>query len=75
MISVGNGALLARRLSLGVTRAIGAGEHRRWGHFPGAVHEAVEPGALKGLPLILSSRTISTPIAPNNRQFACRQSC
>jgi pyruvate dehydrogenase E1 component alpha subunit/2-oxoisovalerate dehydrogenase E1 component alpha subunit len=72
MISVVNGALLARRFS-GDKEAIGAASIGDGATSTGAVHEALNQAAIEKLPLILvianNQYAYSTP---NNRQFACQ---
>jgi pyruvate dehydrogenase E1 component alpha subunit/2-oxoisovalerate dehydrogenase E1 component alpha subunit len=72
MISVVNGALLARRFS-GDNEAIGAASIGDGATSTGAVHEALNQASVEKLPLILvianNQYAYSTP---NERQFACR---
>lgn len=72
MISVVNGALLARRFS-GDNEAIGAASIGDGATSTGAVHEALNQASIEKLPLILvianNQYAYSTP---NERQFACR---
>jgi pyruvate dehydrogenase E1 component alpha subunit/2-oxoisovalerate dehydrogenase E1 component alpha subunit len=72
MISVVNGALLARRFG-GDNEAIGAACIGDGATSTGAVHEALNQAAIEKLPLILvianNQYAYSTP---NDRQFACR---
>lgn len=71
MISVVNGALLARRFS-GDKEAIGAASIGDGATSTGAVHEALNQAAVEKLPLVLvianNQYAYSTP---TNRQFAC----
>jgi acetoin:2,6-dichlorophenolindophenol oxidoreductase subunit alpha len=72
MISVVNGALLARRFS-GDTEAIGAASIGDGATSTGAFHESLNQAAIEKLPLIVvvanNQYAYSTP---NERQFACR---
>jgi TPP-dependent pyruvate/acetoin dehydrogenase alpha subunit len=72
MISVVNGALLARRLQ-GITGTVGAACVGDGATSTGAFHEAVNQAAVEKLPLVLvvanNHYAYSTP---NERQFACR---
>src|SRR5262249_32053084 len=72
MISVVNGALLARRFS-GDTQAIGAASIGEGATSTGAFHESLNQAAIEKLPLIVvvanNQYAYSTP---NSRQFACR---
>ncbi len=72
MISVVNGALLARRFS-GDNEAIGAASIGDGATSTGAVHEALNQAAIEKLPMILvianNQYAYSTP---TERQFACR---
>lgn len=72
MISVVNGALLARRLK-GITGTVGATSVGDGGSSTGACHEALNQAAVEKLPLVLimadNQYAYSTP---NSRQFACR---
>ena len=72
MISVVNGALLARRFD-GDTAAIGAACIGDGATSTGAFHEALNQAAIEKLPLIVvvanNQYAYSTP---NSRQFACR---
>ncbi len=72
MISVVNGALLARRFK-GVTGVVGATCIGDGATSTGAFHEAVNQAAVENLPLVLiianNHYAYSTP---NERQFACR---
>jgi pyruvate dehydrogenase E1 component alpha subunit/2-oxoisovalerate dehydrogenase E1 component alpha subunit len=72
MISVVNGALLARRLK-GVSGTVGATCIGEGGTSTGSFHEAVNQAAVEKLPLVLvvanNQYAYSTP---NSRQFACR---
>ena len=72
MISVVNGALLARRFK-GVTGAVGAACVGDGATSTGAFHEALNQAAVENLPLVLvvanNHYAYSTP---NERQFACR---
>jgi TPP-dependent pyruvate/acetoin dehydrogenase alpha subunit len=71
MISVVNGALLARRFS-GDKEAIGAASIGDGATSTGAVHEALNQAAIEKLPVIVvianNQYAYSTP---NDRQFAC----
>jgi pyruvate dehydrogenase E1 component alpha subunit/2-oxoisovalerate dehydrogenase E1 component alpha subunit len=71
MISVVNGALLARRFS-GDNEAIGAASIGDGATSTGSVHEALNQAAIEKLPLIVvianNQYAYSTP---NERQFAC----
>src|SRR5947209_19081546 len=71
MISVVNGALLARRFS-GDNEAIGAASIGDGATSTGAFHEALNQAAIEKLPFIVvvanNQYAYSTP---NNRQFAC----
>src|SRR5882757_3387906 len=71
MISVVNGALLARRFS-GDKEAIGAASIGDGATSTGAVHEALNQAAIEKLPIIVvianNQYAYSTP---NDRQFAC----
>ncbi len=72
MVSVVNGALLARRLK-GITGAVGAACIGDGATSTGAFHEALNQAAVEKLPLVLvianNHYAYSTP---NERQFACR---
>jgi acetoin:2,6-dichlorophenolindophenol oxidoreductase subunit alpha len=72
MISVINGALLARRLK-GAMGAVGAACIGDGGTSTGSFHEAVNQAAVERLPLVVvianNRYAYSTP---NERQFACR---
>ena len=72
MISVVNGALLARRFK-GVTGAVGAACIGEGATSTGAFHEALNQAAVEKLPLVLvianNQYAYSTP---SSRQFACR---
>src|SRR6266567_1683178 len=72
MISVVNGALLARRFK-GSTGAVGAACVGEGGTSTGSFHEALNQAAVEKLPLVLivadNQYAYSTP---NYRQFACR---
>ncbi len=72
MISVVNGALLARRLK-GLSGLVGATCIGDGGSSTGAFHEAVNQAAVEKLPLVLvianNQYAYSTP---NARQFACK---
>lgn len=72
MISVVNGALLARRFD-GDREAIGAASIGDGATSTGAVHESLNQAAIEKLPLIVvianNQYAYSTP---NSRQFACR---
>lgn len=72
MISVVNGALLARRLK-GITGTVGAASIGDGGTSTGAFHEALNQAAVEGFPLVVvianNHYAYSTP---NQRQFACR---
>src|SRR6185437_10052552 len=72
MISVVNGALLARRFN-GDTEAIGAASIGDGATSTGSVHEALNQAAVEKLPIIVvianNQYAYSTP---NERQFACR---
>jgi acetoin:2,6-dichlorophenolindophenol oxidoreductase subunit alpha len=72
MISVVNGALLARRLK-GIHDTAGAACIGDGGTSTGAFHEALNQAAVEKLPLVLvvanNQYAYSTP---NDRQFACR---
>ena len=72
MISVVNGALLARRFK-GITGTVGATCIGDGGTSTGAFHEALNQAAVEKLPLVLivanNHYAYSTP---NSRQFACR---
>jgi acetoin:2,6-dichlorophenolindophenol oxidoreductase subunit alpha len=71
MISVVNGALLARRLK-GLFGSVGATCIGEGGTSTGAFHEALNQAAVENLPLVLvvanNQYAYSTP---TNRQFAC----
>ncbi len=71
MISVVNGALMARRFK-GVTGTVGATAIGDGGTSTGAFHEALNQAAIEKLPLVLlvvnNQYAYSTP---NSRQFAC----
>jgi len=71
MISVVNGALLARRMK-GVKDSVGVACLGDGGTSTGAFHEAINQAAVEKLPLILvvanNQYAYSTP---NDRQFAC----
>lgn len=72
MISVVNGALLARRFS-GDTEAIGAASIGDGATSTGAVHEALNQAAIEKLPVIVViSNNQYAYSTPNERQFACR---
>ena len=72
MISVVNGALLARRFN-GDTEAIGAASIGDGATSTGAVHEALNQAAIEKLPLIMViSNNQYAYSTPNERQFACR---
>ena len=72
MISVVNGALMARRLK-GLTGTVGATSIGDGGTSTGAFHEALNQAAIERLPLVVvvanNQYAYSTP---NSRQFACR---
>jgi pyruvate dehydrogenase E1 component alpha subunit/2-oxoisovalerate dehydrogenase E1 component alpha subunit len=72
MISVVNGALMARRLR-GLTGSVGATCIGDGGTSTGACHEALNQAAVERLPLVVvvanNQYAYSTP---NSRQFACR---
>ena len=72
MISVVNGALLARRLK-GLSGSVGATCVGDGATSTGAFHEAINQAAVEKLPLVLivanNQYAYSTP---NSRQFACR---
>jgi TPP-dependent pyruvate/acetoin dehydrogenase alpha subunit len=72
MISVVNGALLARRMK-GVAGTVGATCLGEGGTSTGAFHEGLNQAAVEQLPLVLvvanNHYAYSTP---NERQFACR---
>jgi acetoin:2,6-dichlorophenolindophenol oxidoreductase subunit alpha len=72
MISVVNGALLARRLK-GLKGSVGATSIGDGGTSTGSFHEAINQAAVEKLPLVLvvanNHYAYSTP---NERQFACR---
>jgi TPP-dependent pyruvate/acetoin dehydrogenase alpha subunit len=72
MISVVNGALLARRIS-GDTTVVGAASIGDGATSTGAFHESLNQAAIEKLPLIVvvanNQFAYSTP---NSRQFACR---
>jgi TPP-dependent pyruvate/acetoin dehydrogenase alpha subunit len=72
MISVVNGALLARRMK-GITGTVGATCLGEGGTSTGAFHEALNQAAVEKLPLVLivadNQYAYSTP---TSRQFACR---
>jgi pyruvate dehydrogenase E1 component alpha subunit/2-oxoisovalerate dehydrogenase E1 component alpha subunit len=72
MISVVNGALMARRFT-GVTGTVGATCIGDGGTSTGAFHEALNQAAIEKLPLVLviadNQYAYSTP---TERQFACR---
>lgn len=72
MISVVNGALLARRFS-GDNEAIGAASIGEGATSTGSVHESLNQAGIEKLPLVVvianNQFAYSTPI---NRQFACR---
>jgi pyruvate dehydrogenase E1 component alpha subunit/2-oxoisovalerate dehydrogenase E1 component alpha subunit len=72
MISVVNGALLARRLR-GISGTVGAACVGDGATSTGAFHEAINQAAVEKLPLVLvvanNHYAYSTP---NERQFACR---
>lgn len=72
MISVVNGALLARRFS-GDKEAIGAASIGDGATSTGSVHEALNQAAVEKLPVVVvianNQYAYSTP---TNRQFACR---
>jgi pyruvate dehydrogenase E1 component alpha subunit/2-oxoisovalerate dehydrogenase E1 component alpha subunit len=72
MISVVNGALLARRLK-GITGTVGVTCIGEGGTSTGAFHEALNQAAIEKLPLVLivanNHYAYSTP---TERQFACR---
>jgi pyruvate dehydrogenase E1 component alpha subunit/2-oxoisovalerate dehydrogenase E1 component alpha subunit len=72
MISVVNGALLARRFK-GITGTVGATCIGDGATSTGAFHEAINQAAIEKLPLVLvvanNHYAYSTP---NERQFACR---
>src|SRR5438067_5738893 len=72
MISVVNGALLARRFK-GISGTVGATCVGEGGTSTGAFHEALNQAAIEKLPLVLiianNQYAYSTP---TNRQFACR---
>src|SRR6266850_8248572 len=72
MISVVNGALLARRMK-GINGTVGATCIGDGGTSTGAFHEALNQAAVEKLPLVLvvadNQYAYSTP---NSRQFACR---
>src|SRR5678815_3274453 len=71
MISVVNGALLARRLQ-GLSGSVGASCIGEGGTSTGAFHEALNQAAVENLPLVLvvanNQYAYSTP---TERQFAC----
>src|SRR5881396_3667719 len=72
MISVVNGALLARRMK-GITGTVGATCIGDGGTSTGAFHEALNQAAVEKLPLVVivanNQYAYSTP---TSRQFACR---
>lgn len=72
MISLVNGALLARRMK-GITGTVGAACLGEGGTSTGAFHEALNQAAVEKLPLVLivadNQYAYSTP---TSRQFACR---
>jgi TPP-dependent pyruvate/acetoin dehydrogenase alpha subunit len=72
MISVVNGALMARRFK-GVTGTVGAACIGEGATSTGSFHEALNQAAIERLPLVLvvadNQYAYSTP---NSRQFACR---
>jgi acetoin:2,6-dichlorophenolindophenol oxidoreductase subunit alpha len=71
MISVVNGALLARRMK-GITGTVGVASLGEGATSTGAFHEALNQAAVEKLPLVLvvadNQYAYSTP---NSRQFAC----
>lgn len=72
MISVVNGALMARRFR-GVSGCVGATSLGEGGTSTGAFHEGMNQAAVEKLPLVMvvadNQYAYSTP---NSRQFACR---
>ena len=72
MISVVNGALMAKRMK-GITGMVGATCLGEGGTSTGAFHEAMNLAAIEKLPLVMivanNQYSYSTP---NSRQFACR---
>ena len=72
MISIVNGALLARRFS-GDTEAIGAASIGDGATSTGAVHEALNQAAIEKLPtIVVIANNQYAYSTPNERQFACR---
>jgi TPP-dependent pyruvate/acetoin dehydrogenase alpha subunit len=72
MISVVNGALLARRLK-GLPGTVGATCIGDGGTSTGAFHEGLNQAAVEKLPLVLVvANNLYAYSTPNERQFACR---
>ena len=72
MISVVNGALLARRFK-GIAGTVGAASIGDGGTATGAFHEAVNQAAVERLPLLLIiSNNQYAYSTPNAREFSCR---
>src|SRR5882762_62282 len=72
MISVVNGALLARRMK-GITGTVGATCLGEGGTYTGAFHEALNQAAVEKLPLgLVVADNHYAYSTPTSRQFACR---